>query len=261
VKIDAYVHLIPSIEQQLRNLRLDCIVFGMGPTGWLLPWIDQTLLSGIRLWTCHDGSRILPADDVLLMDPPVRGLHPDTKRYDSVVACRPKRLWCINTAYSPPPNRPGKSAQPYWEQHLAASVKGITTVVQFKVWDPQCPPKHMKPVLGNTPPDTVATSVAGATTLAWNQGMRRIGVIGADMMKGHHHLYTYYPTIDAFMRSIAEQATAMGGCIANLSPVTSLRRFKEWTDSASSSVPTNGSETPVPSECSNIASASTLPAK
>lgn len=250
MKVDRYLHLVPTIEEQIRALKPDAVVFGMGPTGWLLPWVDQRLLRDVRLWTCHDGCRIQPADDLVIMDPPHRALHPDTTRHQEIVRSRPKRIWIINTAYNHACKRTGK-VLPLWAEHLNDAVKPIVTVQKYRVWHPHTHPKALKPELGNDPPDTIATSVAGAVTLAWNQGARRIGVIGCDLMKQHHHLYELRGAIDSFFAQLAQQAHAQGGAITNLSPVTSLERFKSWSPSASSSAPIVGSETAAPNSSSN----------
>lgn len=283
MNVDAYLRHVPTIEGWLAELRPDAIVWGMGPTAWLLPWIDQRLLAGVRMWTCHDGCRIMPAHDVALFDAPVMALHPDTTRFRHIVDCRPQRFWLMRPANG----NPGlEHTHKQWLKALPEAVRGICTPQKFCVWDPNMPAVRIKPKLGRkvmTPlvrdgaqvvedgkpvflehdehtPDTIAVSPTGTTTLAWAQGARRIGVIGVDMMRDHHHTFKVSPQVDAFFVRCAEQANAAGGVIRNLSPVTSLERFAKWTPYASSSEPISGSATQEPSKSSNTASGSTLPA-
>ena len=268
MKIDGYLHLLPEIEASLRHHQLDAIVWGMGPTGWLLPWVNQSLLRGVRLWTCHDGCRIMPAHDVVVMDAPVRALHPDTSRYQEILRSRPQRFWVYNRAWEIQKVRVGGVTEnvEVWKKHLPKAVHEIVNVQNWRVWNPELPPKIVKPVLGHRTgdgkafPDTMLISPTGTVTLAWEQGARRIGVIGVDMMKDHHHTYANAPQVDAFFCCIAKQAEEQGGLIVNLSPVTSLKGFKQWKNlSASSSAPTSGSTQPAPNESSNTASGSTQP--
>lgn len=271
-RIDRFLHHIPEIERRIRELRPDAIVFGLGPTAWLLPWIDNSLLHGVRLWTCHDGCRILPAHDLVLMDGPVRALHPDTIRYETIVKSRPERLWIFPRAWEwrGPGKRIGEEkVTPQWSEHLPEPLRAIAKVQKWREWNPVTPPTAMKPVLGLTDPkdgsplpETFGISPTGCTTLAWALGARRIGVIGADMLKEHgHSSFPCGPSADVFFAKIAAQASVAGGAIRNLSPVSSLKTFEEsWTKlSASGSAPTNGSAPVVPSESSNTASASTPP--
>lgn len=256
MRIDAYLQHVPEIERRIHDLRPDAIVFGMGPTAWLLPWIDRRLLQDVRMWGCHDACRVFPADDLVVMDPPIRGLHPDTTRYRHIVDARPKRLWFHQTAWgqddAPTPTQ--------WVSHVAKSVRGVCRVIEFAVWDPEAHPTLVKPKLGRRHkktgephPDTIAVSPTGTTALAWDQGARRIGVLGVDMMQNHHHTYQMRHSVDQFFCEIARIAGERGGRIANLSPITSLARFEQASStcqpltSTSGSEPTASSATPAPS--------------
>lgn len=263
MRIDSYLRYVPQIEESIRQNKPDSIVFGMGPTAWLLPWIDQTLLADVELWTCHDGCRIMPADHVVIMDPPQRTLHPDTRRHQHIIECRPKHFWIINTAWQI--ERPGTDPKPLWKKYFPKSVQGITNVLQFRVWSPDRHPKTVHAKLdsvdkhGNITPDTIAVSPTGTTTLAWSQGRRRIGVIGVDMMNGHHHTHGRWPQVDNFFRCICDQAHNKDGLIFNLSPITSLKGFKQWKPPTSGSPVIDGSETPEPKRSLITAFASTPP--
>jgi hypothetical protein len=246
---------VPEIERRIQELEPDALVMGMGPTAWLLPWIDRRLLVNVRIWGCHDAARIYPIDDLVLMDPPIRGLHPDTSRYRHVVDARPKRLWVHRPAWGD--TRDPNPSQ--WASHIHSKVWGVCRAIEFAVWDPEAPPDLIKPKLGRRHkqtgephPDTVAVSPTGATCLAWDQGARRIGVIGADMMRDHHHTYKMRHVVDQFFCEIGRIAHEKGGRIANLSPVTSLTRFEQSCQPAnqsctSGSGQTGTSEQPAPS--------------
>lgn len=275
--VDRFLKHIPEIESRIVELKPDALVFGMGPTGWLLPWIDQKILSGVRLWTCHDGCRIYPANDVVLMDGPNKGLHPFSDRYKAILESRPDRIWAYPLAWKG------------WKDHLAEPVKSICSMVHFSVWHPQAHPSTIKPKLDRMNgepvlderfhevrdkkghivtngkqvmrPDTCAISPTGTVTLAWALGARRIGVIGVDMLQEHGHTsWDARGQVDAFFTRIAIDAHQKGGRIANLSPVTSLRHFAEWKPSASSSGPINGSATPAQNSSLNTVCEQGLPA-
>lgn len=252
MNIDAYLTHIPTIENAIRAHRLDTIVCGLGPTAWLLPWIDQSVLSGLRMFGCHDGFRIMPMDDLVVMDSPVHNLNSDSGRHRAITTARPKRLWIYD-----------KNA-PSWERFLAPCMKSVTKTVPWVV----CRPNTVNPQtmhklkfdLTADPPHTTTISPTGTTTLAWREGCRRIGVVGVDMMKNHHHTYQWWPLVDTFFAKMADQAHALGGCVVNLSPITSLKRFREWKPSTSTLAPTDGKKPPEPSESLSTASASTPPA-
>lgn len=270
MKIDRYLQHVPEIERRIAELKPDALVFGMGPTAWLLPWIDQTLLRNVRLWTCHDGCRTFQAHDLVLMDSAVRALNPCTDRFANIVASRPQRIWCYPAAW--------KS----WKEHLDKAVLGICTVQPFQVWHPACHPKMLKGVkldrkeevekvvdgkkvrvATDTPcPDTIAISPTGMTTLAWAQGARRIGVLGVDMLQDHGHTsWGARDQVDYFFARVAHLAHDQGGQVANLSPITSLKAFAAWTPPFASSLAlTKANVTLAPNESSNTASASVPPA-
>lgn len=252
MNIDAHLHLVPKIEALIRALRPDALVCGMGPTAWLLPWIDQSLLRGVRLFGAHDGCRIMPLDDVVIMDGPANELSPDTSRYEWILKSRPKRFWVY------------KHIWPKWMAHLHPSVHPICNQLDLGVW-----PAPMDRVqiakakfkLETTPIQTHAISPTGTTTLAWREGARRIGVIGVDMRPGFHRSAKSSAAVDKFFRTCAQHAKDRGGVIWNLSPISNLKDFVTWTVSESSLAQTPGLATPVQSESLSTASASMPPAQ
>lgn len=275
MNISRYQHLIPQIEDMLADLRPDALVMGLGPTAWLVPWVDQSLLTGVRLFGAHDAFRVLPVDDLILFDAPELALHPDCKRHEWIVNARPKRLWVLPRAWEMVQMRrlPDGTSQeekriPMWSQYIVPAVQKVMRLQDWAIWEPpqNIPPDRVRPKLdrkkpdGSPLPDTLGISPTGCTTLAWTQGCRRIGVIGTDMMDGHHRSHALRHQCDAFFCRIAEQAHERGGVIRCLSPITSMERFKSWDPrklQASGSAPIAGNGTPEPKPSLNTASEST----
>lgn len=254
MKVDAYLRHVPVIEEMLAALKPDAIVFGVGPTGFLLPWLNQSLLSGVRLWGAHDAFSVMACDDLCILDPPKLALHPDTHRGATILASRPKRIWL---------HEPVKAD---WLSLLNPAVHPIVQLVKWKVWNPAAFGPQTPFPLGGDPLLTYAVSPLAATQLAWREGCRRIGVIGADMMAGHHISFNHSNIVDYCFAVIADQAKQQGGAIWNLSPVSSLGRFikltkQAWKPSTSGSAPTDGSNPPEPNSSSNTPSESTPPAQ
>lgn len=248
MNVGNYLHLVPEIEKKIVDNRLDSLVCGMGPTAWLLPFIQRKLLSELRVWGAHDACRIMPMDDLIIMDTPTNALHPDTTRHKHIVEGRPKRVW----VYAPAFDR--------WKDLLHKSMLSVTTSVPWAVWKPERLPPD--PRFKLVPPEgrdlhTLAVSPTGTTTLAWREGCRRIGVIGVDMVKGHHHTYQWSAAVGRFFAKCAQHAHERGGAVVNLSPITSLKEFAEWTPSESLSEPTSGNEPPEQNSSSSTASDST----
>lgn len=232
MNVGPYLHLIPQLEQEIEDHRLDSLICGMGPTAWLLRYMSRKVTQNLRLWGCHDGCRIMPMDDLVIMDSPINMLHPDTQRHMHIIESRPKRLWIYKNNYPP------------WQPLLPKALADVTKVVDMGVWRPETTTPKARFKLETNPVHTLAISPTGMTTLAWSQGCRRIGVIGADMMAGHHHTNKWVPIVDAFFTRCAEQAHEKGGVIVNLSPISALKEFRAWTPSVSSSAPSQPSDLP-----------------
>jgi hypothetical protein len=225
VNVSRYVGLIPKIEEWLRLAKLDTLVLGLGPTAWLARYVRRDLLRDIRMFGPHDVWRILPVSDLVLMDTPASNhgvLGPDGERHATIVASRPERLWIYT------PNIPE------WDPYIHACMRPVIKPVQFTVWDVKQASTRSDFRIGETQPGTMMVSPTGCTTLAWHQGCRRIGVLGMDMMPGHHHTGgdpCDLSLVDLFMCKIAQEAQAKGGAILNLSPITSLAAFKQASES------------------------------
>lgn len=262
MRIDRYLQHIPEIERRLRLLQPDAIVYGLGPSAWLMPWVDQSLLQGVRRFGVNDIFRLTAVEDLIVMDQPIGPLHPDNERFAVIAGSRPRRLWIYTDAWITPPEVLKK--RPYlegyeWKAHLPAPLHSIVRLVPWRVFPPGVPCSKFDFRLAVDPPQTTSVSPVGAMTLAWNQGCRRIGVIGMDMMQGHHHSHDHVQLVDLFCKRLAMEARDLGGALVNLSPISAITRLP-CEPLTSGSEPTKDSDEPVQSECLSTASASTLAA-
>jgi hypothetical protein len=138
-----------------------------------------------------------------------------------IVNSRPDRLWIITENI------------PDWDPYIHACMRPVLKNVNFTVWDVNEATPNSDFRLGDTQPTTMMVSPIGCTTLAWHLGCRRIGVLGMDMMHGHHHTGTdvrKVHLVDTFMCKIATEAEKKGGAILNLSPCTALQMFKQASE-------------------------------
>lgn len=213
MRVDRFLKFLPGIENKIKSAKLDCIVMGLGPTAWLVPHMDQRIFEGVRFFGAHDAFRIRPVNDLVILDQPVNELNPDTERHHHITMSKPDRLWMYQ-----PRLRDWRSFLP---QHLRDMAQGVP----MDVWNAKVCTGHEPFKLEHDPIQTIAVSPTGCTTLAWREGCRRIGVIGADMMIGHHSSSAHHGPVDAFFTAISRQAFDRGGLILNLSPVTSLVGF------------------------------------
>lgn len=213
---------VEQIERDIVDNKLDTLVMGMGPTARLLPWIDRKLLLGIRLWGCHDFFRVMPVDDLVLMDSPNNSprIKMGSETMDIICNSRPKRLWM---------HQPNAWL---WKPHLHRSMESVTEEVNFFVWhrplfegDEERPEKFM---LEWPRPHCGYVSPLAATTLAWREGARRIGVLGVEMGPDHPNSFPNRQRVDEWFCEIAAQAHEKDGLIKNLSPITYLHKFKDW---------------------------------
>jgi hypothetical protein len=226
---------VPEIEAAIREHKLDCIVYGLGPSAWLLPWIDSQLLQSVELWSAHDAQRIITPDHLLLVDSPSRTkrLLVGTDAYRACVTSRPKGIY-VNSWW-----------KDEWDRHLHFSVKSIVENVHFWVWTHphKSRPQEKKPkqwaMTDEGDPHCGFISPLASATMAWKKGRRRIGVLGVDMGPEHNTHGMLKPVDDAFTM-LANSAHARGGCCLNLSPITYLRHFPKWSPSESLSEPTSG---------------------
>lgn len=263
--ISHYTQHIPEIEKRISDLKPDAIVLGLGPTAWLLPWIDQKLLRGVKKIGGHDACKIMPCDEILLLDRPVLALHRETDRFKTILASRPNKFWVYSKNWddlsgAPQGHVPGWKGM--WPQHLL----GITEILDFDVWHPATTAERTSrkelPKLDGDPPPTSCISPTGCTSIAWRGGSRRIGIIGMDMMPNHHHTYSFSGMVNWVFKILRRRAVELGGEIVNLSPISTITKiqpeFNEKCDKPTSgSDPIDTSKPPEPSESLSTASAST----
>ena len=243
MNITNFMHLVPEIEKKIVDENIDTLVMGLGPTAYLVPWIDSKILRKLRLWGCHDVGRIIRVHDLVLMDSPlamltqtqVSRLRPGTDAHDFVVNARPDRVWVF------------KPNLREWIPYLHKPVLSVVRAEDMFVWQRKgtqgLPDRPKKVDISSQIPHTIHISPTGVTTLAWREGCRRIGVIGVDMRKYEHHTFNKSEDVDRFMLDCAKQAHDQGGCIVNLSPITSLEKFAAWKPSTSGSAPSSVNET------------------
>lgn len=241
-----------EIEQRIVRLDPHAIVVGLGPSADFLRHVSKELLGKVRLFGVNDAFKFIACDDLVLMDPPTKALAVGSQRFNAIYWSDPKRIWCYTTS------------MPMWKDNLREHIRERVRPLDLNIlnYAYRYHPKA-NPFLTKTRPyDHIMASPCGTTTLAWNEGNRRIGVIGVDLLHGNHHLSTHAQVIHWFFDAISRQALQLGGEIACLSPFSSIQdAFHPCLKrlSASSSAPT--SEWAAPNESSSIRSASTAPSR
>jgi hypothetical protein len=232
--LDPYLEHIPEIERRIEAMKPDAVVIGLGPTGYLMPWIRQRLLRDVRTFGVNDVFRIMPVDDLVIMDPPVRALDPTTDRFKHILASRPKRWWIYGPSWNDP-RREAEMGKMFWHRQLPACVRDNVTPQEWRVWQPgeypvksgatgEEPDKYGFRI-SSTPPETTVMSPLGTITLAWMLGCRRIGVVGLDAIMADHPSAQFVGVANAFCRSIAKEARELGGLVCNLSPISSVTKL------------------------------------
>lgn len=269
MRIEPYLEHIPEIENRIRRLQPDAIVIGLGPSAHLLPWINQKLLQEPRRFGVHDVFRIIPVDDLVIMDPPRHALHEETARFKTIIESRPKRWWFYPTAWSNP-DLEAATGIPFWHKHLPQCVRDSVKVQEWTNFEPQRWPMKTLPDGSKVPdkdlialdgplPITTSMSPVGATTLAWHLGCRRIGVIGLDAIQADHPSSLLVQPVTMVMKHLARRAEQAGGAIWQLSPFSAINRFDP--PSTSGSGPTSGNAPQGPSGSLSTASAAEQPAR
>jgi hypothetical protein len=221
-----FQHWVPGIEERLRNLRPHSVVCGLGPSSYLLPHIDQSLLAGVRIWGVNDFWRIRPCNDLVLMDQPLLELDPHTIRYDWVIKSRPDRFW-IYDGFCDPVLHQGKSLLETWKKAYGGELPAPHKVFQLTKWDTRKMPKKdgkvAAPQLQGRPYHHMMMSPVGTLSIAWGDGSRRIGLIGVDLLPMHHRQSQNLELHSWFVSHFGVQAKALGGAIVNLNPHSKLK--------------------------------------
>lgn len=254
MRVEPYLEFIPEIERRLRLLQPDALVIGCGPSSYLLPWISQKLIAEPRRFGVHDVFRIVPVDDLIIMDPPRDWLNPNGDRFRVIIESRPKRWWFYPQSWTDPA-REAHDGIPYWHKQMPECTRSAITIMNWQNFPPNRMPVKADRASGRhvidtdqftllaDPPQTTSLSPVGATTLAWHLGCRRIGVIGMDANQSSHPSFRLVPTVNKFMGTVARQAETLGGAIWNLSPISRVTKFNP-PDCESSLEPTPGNVTP-----------------
>lgn len=208
--VEAHKQCIPQIEDRIRKLNPHTIVCGVGPSAYMLPLIDQSLLTNVRIWGVNDFWRVMDCHDLVLMDGPVRELRPeDNPRYDWIKQAKPQRAWL----YSAVKNS--------WDGFFPDAKRHV---FDLNLWHPGRPHAEgfKAPVLQGRPYHHTIASPVGTVAIAWGEGNRRIGFIGVDLLSGHHKLSDSNKWIKWFLKCFMKQADALGGKIMNLSPLSTV---------------------------------------
>lgn len=226
-----YTQHVPEIENRIRELDPHVIVAGLGPSAWMLRYVDQELLRPIRLWGVNDFFKIMPCHDLTIMDHPIRELHPAGDRYKTVVASKPERWWIYSRCFQ------------VWSM-----LKGEKRQFDLKLWTPGSKP-HKQPKLQEKPHHHTIASPVSTLSIAWAEGLRRIGLIGVDLLDGQHRLSSHHKWLDHFIGCFGRQAAELGGQIVNLSPFSKIGSIQpcKTEQSMCGSAPTSGSTQPAPS--------------
>jgi hypothetical protein len=206
---------IPEIEQRIRALKPHVIVCGLGPSAWLLPKVDQSLLDGVRIWGVNDFWKIAPCHDLTVMDGPQGELHPSRDRHQWIVKAAPQRWWFFHSAW------------PGWKPKLPhAHESGRVTKFELTLWMPDKKPgMETVPMLQGRPYHHTMMSPIGSVAIAWGEGCRRIGILGMDLLPDHHRLSAHAKWVSWFLSQFAHQAGKLDGRIANLSPFSKLKLY------------------------------------
>lgn len=245
------LRLVPEIEKEIVDRKLDTLVMGLGPTAWLVPWIDRKILNNLRIYGAHDVFRIFPVDDLVLFDSPnmSKRLHLESEAFKHVVNARPKRIWAYRGTYD------------HWEPHIHFPLRSVVTVEDWFVWqrpkvkEGEKHPEHF--LLEDETMHTVLISPTGMTTLAWRNGGRRIGLIGVDMGP-EHGTHQWRKQINHAFVLMAQQAHAKDGVVCNLSPISVLKGFREWTPEQPTPTSQPGSGDSLPAEKTSSGTTSTV---
>jgi len=218
------LHHVPAIEEEIQRHKLDALVIGLGPSGWLVPWIRSSLLHPIELWGAHDVHKIIPVDQLLLMDSPstTKRLLVGTAGYEEIQKSRPYRMWVY---------------EPWWEEwktHLAPAVLDIAEPQTFYVWGQdgrnrknglERPPQWS---VGWEVPHCGGMSPMACITKAWEEGRRRIGVLGVDVGPEHPQTHNLRKQYDSIGCQLSSSAHEQGGLVVNLSPISWLKKWRAW---------------------------------
>lgn len=215
---------IPEIERRIRNLRPDALVVGLGPSARLLPLLDPALLAGVRTFGVNDVFRFFPVADLVVVDGPWRNtMRPETDRHQHILKSTPERFWIWEKAFLgyEQHGRWNNGWTAYLSPQLKEKVR-VTPMTILQYYEHRKVNREPEP--GSAPADHMHGTPTVATSIAWLEGCRRIGVLGVDITRDHV-LWAHLPGVQWFYKHFSRKAHALGGAVWNLSPISNVRKF------------------------------------
>lgn len=227
MNLEHYLPHLPEIERRLSELKPHALVTGLGPSAHLLPLIDKGLLKDVRIFGCNDAERFFKVNDLVILDGACRELHPETDRGKGVLASNPDRWWIYKNAWETCYHQ-GQVAWTGW-QHLLPKEQ----IEKVGIFDLHLLNRHvdangkfLPPKLTDPIPNHIHSTPTGATSIAWREGCRRIGLLGVDMIPGQKAICDRWFEIRRFFKFVASQAKELFGEIRQLSPFSTIH----WGD-------------------------------
>lgn len=226
---------LPEIERRIRELKPHAIVCGLGPSAYLLPLLPPEVLAGVRIWGVNDFWRVMPCHELILMDWAHIELAEGTTRYDWILKSKPERFWI----YENRNKHTGETLPDHWRKRIPALKTTPVKTFDLVKWHPSNGFKADKggkptpPMLQGRPFHHAMMSPVGTLAIAWAEGFRRIGLIGVDLIPGHHRLSDEWQKLDWFLGHFGTQAKELNGTILNLSPFSSIKSLQPCPPSTS----------------------------
>ena len=199
-----------QIQAKVDELDPHAIVTGLGESCKAL--LDLKLRPHVRVYGVNDVFKITPVHDLVVIDPPLGALDRLWDRYTHIARSSPERLWLYYPNWH------------LWKWHLKPRFHDKMRRIDLRLMDmDQITPESSPPMLAKHPFDHMAISPACATLLAWQQGARRIGILGVDLIPGNHHMAENRHKLSWYFSHLAFQAQQLHGAITNLCPWSHLK--------------------------------------
>lgn len=227
MNLEHYLPHLPEIERRLSELKPHALVTGLGPSAHLLPLIDKGLLRDVRIFGCNDAERYFKVNDLVLMDGPCHELHPSTERYQGIVKANPDRWWIYKCAWESA-YKANQMCWQGWKHILTPEQVARVGVFDLRLLNKELDDhgKFRPPLLTDALPNHIHSTPTGATSIAWREGCRRIGLLGVDMIPGQKAICDRWFEIRRFFKFVATQAKELFGEIRQLSPFAMV----QWGD-------------------------------
>lgn len=220
MNLEHYLPHLPEIERRLAELKPHALVTGLGPSAHMIPLIDKGLLRDVRIFGCNDAERFFKVNDLVVLDGACRELHPSTDRYQGIVNSNPDRWWIYKNAWEDAIVSGGQLAWRGWKHILSPEQVAKVGVFDLRLLnrEPDANGKFRPPLLTDPIPNHIHSTPTGATSIAWREGCRRIGLLGVDMIPGQKAICDRWFEIRRFFKFVAFQAKELFGEIRQLSP-------------------------------------------